>query len=47
MNYSELYVVVIELFNKNKEILSLNMAPAGRGFRTRKSGVRELKNGLT
>jgi hypothetical protein len=40
MDDSKLYaIVVIELFNQSKEIWSLNMIPARRSRKARKSGM--------
>jgi hypothetical protein len=37
MDDSKLYAIVIEPFNQSKEIWSLDMVPAGRSCKTRKS----------
>jgi hypothetical protein len=47
MDDSELYAVVIELFNQSKEFWSLNMIPAGRFCVARESRMRELEDRMT
>jgi hypothetical protein len=47
MDDSELYAVVVELFNQSKDFWSLDMIPAGRLCVARESRVRELEDGMT
>jgi hypothetical protein len=47
MDDSELYAVVVELFNQSKEFWSLDMIPAGRFCVARESRMGEFEDRMT